>query len=235
LRFGFQYAAIASMGFCAALILPMDQPSPETKRLVAAAVFLAFYVVARILRTRVSSEVLEDDAEAVAAAALIGLYVALNLQLIPEWIGSERTESRWWFWFWWGTYASIWLIPIAGAWRAVRDHDRMLLRVALALGLATIVTNKPYLRLPRQTWDPMLLGVLLMGGALLVRRWLASGKDGQRGGFTPVRVLPSEDAVVQLAGLASAGIHMQPAQTPQPAPPAFGGGRSGGGGASGNF
>jgi hypothetical protein len=232
LRFGFQYAAVASMVWCAAVILPVDDMAPQTKRIVGALVFGAFFTVARILRTRVGSEVLEDDAEAVAAGALAGIYLSLNLQLTPDWGQVPAAEVRW---FWWGSYASIWAIPAAALWRAVLDRDRTLLRVALTLGLATLVTNKPYLGWPRQTWDPMLLGVVLMGGALLVGRWLASGRDGQRGVFTPARVLPSEDAAVQLAGLASAAIHMQPGQTPPSAPPAFGSGRSGGGGASGHF
>src|SRR6202158_1533319 len=38
---------------------------------------------------------------------------------------------------------------------------------------------------PRHTWDPILLGFLLMGAALVLRRWLSKGADGERAGFTP--------------------------------------------------
>ena len=95
--------------------------------------------------------------------------------------------------------------------------------------------RKSYLGWPRHPWDPMLLGLLLAGVALVVRRWLAAGPNGERGGFTPVRVLAKDADAIRLVGIASAGIH-QPAVAPA-APDAggFGGGRSGGGGSGADY
>jgi len=80
----------------------------------------------------------------------------------------------------------------------------------------------------------MLLGVLLMGLALVVRRWLLSGPGGERNGFTPLRVLSKDRAAVAMLGMASAAFKPA-APAPSAPPPEFGGGRSGGGGASGSF
>ncbi len=230
-RFGFQYAAIAALVLAALIPLPLEMRS-EVKRLFAAAVCAGAFVTARVARSRASSEILEDDADVVSAAAFAGIYIALNLQLVPVELGVVRGEARW---FWWLTYACTWLLPVAGLWRAIGARDRTQLRVSVVLLVVTLVTNKPYLGWARNTWDPMLLGVVLMVTALVVRRWLASGADHQRGGFTADRILPSEEEAVQLAGLASAAVHMRPGAQPVPTPPTFGDGRSGGGGATGSF
>ena len=81
----------------------------------------------------------------------------------------------------------IWVLPAAGLWLSIRDRDRPLLAASLVMGLATLLTNKPYLGAARKPWDPILLGLLLIGTAIVLRRWLASGKDGTRDGFTPAR------------------------------------------------
>ena len=36
----------------------------------------------------------------------------------------------------------------------------------------------------RKPWDPILLGVLLIGTAIIIKRWLAAGANGQRYGYT---------------------------------------------------
>jgi hypothetical protein len=52
----------------------------------------------------------------------------------------------------------------------------------------TFISNKPYLGWPRHTWDPMLLGILLTGVAVIVRRWLDHGVGRQRHGYTAERL-----------------------------------------------
>ena len=106
------------------------------------------------------------------------------------------------------------------------------------MGLATLLTNKPYLGAPREPWDPILFGLLLIGTALVLRRWLASGKDGAQDGFTPARLLRSDNDTRAVAAIASAAFHetAHPRSDP-PAPEPFkgSGGRSGGAGAGGSF
>jgi hypothetical protein len=103
--------------------------------------------------------------------------------------------------------------------------------------LVTIGTNKPYLGLPRQPWDPILFGILLMGSAILLRRWLSKGENGQRYGFTATRLLAGEQRILSVVATASAALHQPgisaPAESSSKLDP--GGGRSGGAGSSGSF
>jgi hypothetical protein len=95
----------------------------------------------------------------------------------------------------------IWVLPAAGLRLAIRDRDRPMIAANLVMGLATLLTNKPYLGAPREPCDPILLGLLLLGTALVLRRWLASGKDGTRDGFTPARLLRSDNDTRAVAAL----------------------------------
>ena len=102
--------------------------------------------------------------------------------------------------------------------------------------ILTLVTNKPYLGWPRHTWDPMLMGALLVGIALFIQRWLKGGADGIRSGFTGRR-LSGKDKQWMNAGSTAFSVLSQPGATPATAQPKdqFGGGESGGGGASSDF
>ena len=106
------------------------------------------------------------------------------------------------------------------------------------VAVLTMVSNKPYLGWPRHTWDPVLLGILLTGVALFIRRWLARGPEGIRGGFTAAR-LSGKDKRWMNASSAVLGLVTPQSITPSPhatsADVRFGGGASGGGGAGGDF
>jgi hypothetical protein len=230
-RFGLQYASAAAIGFAAAAPMALPGVPIELKHLMAAAICSAVFVSARILRTRMQSDIHEDDAEVISAAALVGAYLSLNLYLVPAWFGTAAFVAPW---LRWSTYVLVWIIPPVALWRAVHDRDRTLLRTSLVLALATLVTNKPYLGWSRRPWDPMLLGGLLIAAALLLRKWLSAGEAGERTGFTAIRILPSEDDPIQLAALASAAVHMR-SDRPSSDTQSFGQGRSGGGGAQGSF
>jgi hypothetical protein len=102
--------------------------------------------------------------------------------------------------------------------------------------LATLLSNKLYLGWTRQTWDPILLGALLIGTALTLRRWLASGPGRERYGFTPERVLASGDRALTAAAAISLALPQAPgAASKDHSSVQPGGGESGGGGASGSF
>jgi uncharacterized membrane protein YgcG len=118
---------------------------------------------------------------------------------------------------------------------AIRDKDRWMLDVNLLLALATLATNKMYLGLEHHSWDPILLGLLLIGTAVGMRRWLASA---DRRGFTPLRILSSDARRMSMVATASGMLNPMKAHTAvSPDPDKFesGGGRSGGAGASGSF
>jgi uncharacterized membrane protein YgcG len=122
--------------------------------------------------------------------------------------------------------------------RGIRNKDRFVMGVGAITAILTFVSNKPYLGWQRHTWDPMLLGILLAGVALFIRRWLASGAGGVRHGFTAARSSGTDKHWMN-AGSAVLGLVTPQSITPSPQPTAsdfrFGGGSSGGGGAGGDF
>ena len=196
-----------------------------------AAVAIAFvFTIVRSKRRHYGDDYPGDEYGWLQAAAFAGVYIAVNLHLRGSWDGAHGL-------FYWGTYAVIWILPLAGLAVAVREKDRELLDVGVVLALVTLLTNKPYFGWPRHTWDPIVLGLVLMAIAIAVRRWLASGPGGERHGFTSRRLLEKDRAVMSIVGTASSLIAPRgtgPSRTDAPEP-AFRGGRSGGGGGSGNF
>jgi hypothetical protein len=226
-RYGYIYAAIASMVCLAAAVFQL--PVPEAaQRLVSAGLLAVSFLAARFRRRESCAEFPGDEYATIQAAAWAGTYALLNLRLLP-W--TPEVPSL----FYSFTYATIWLLPAIGLSLALAEKDRTLLHVNLVLALGTLITNKPYLGLVRQTYDPVILGALLIGAALVLRRWLTAGEPN---GFTAKRLSSSDKRRLSMLGTASAafdGGQPVPAdgrsgETLQP-----GGGRSGGAGASGSF
>ena len=154
-------------------------------RLLSSLSLLAIFLIARKLRQPHGEDFPGDDYGAIESAAWLGVYAVLNLHLsLPPSVWFDRSRPDFPPAFYWATYAAIWLLPAAGLALAVRDKHRWMLWVSLIMAVATLATNKPYLGWERHTWDPILLGVLLVGTAIGVRRWLSRGPDGQRHGWT---------------------------------------------------
>jgi hypothetical protein len=132
----------------------------------------------------------------------------------------------------------IWCLPPMILARGIVRKDRFVIAAGTIAAILTFVSNKPYLGWPRHTWDPMLLGILLIGTALLIRRWLAHAPGGIRYGFTAAR-LSNKDKQWMSAGSAVVGVITPQSITPSPQPGKadfhFGGGATGGGGAGGDF
>jgi hypothetical protein len=232
-RYGFVYALVAAMAAAASIPIMIDVSLP-VQRIAAVAVLAVAWAIARVLRRGNHGTYLEGDYEIAQAAAWAGMYLMLNLKLSdPLMLGLRSALST--DWFYWTTYAAIWLIPAAGLYAAVRDRDRSLLTVNIILALITLATNKTYLGLEHQSWDPILLGVLLMGAAIGVRRWLLAGENQQRSGFTPVRIMDFDRDLIRVVANVSAGFHTHATPPPHSPDPGFGGGRAGGGGASGSY
>jgi hypothetical protein len=231
LRFGFVYGAVIAMVLSvAAVFLPGD--SDMAHRLVAAAMLVVYFALARSQRERHGIDFPGDNYAIIEAAAWIGLYLVINLQ-VSDWLSSADERTR----FYWITYVLTWLMPAAGLWIAVHDRHRMLLDVNIVMAIVTLMTNKAYLGAPRHPYDPIAFGVLLIGVAVGVRRWLASGADGSRRGYVSERLVESEKERLGVVGTISV-VHQGPVAEPAtaPPPPALGGGgRSGGAGASGSF
>jgi hypothetical protein len=232
-RFGFVWAALACVCCAAGIPSELSRMSAGLQRGVAASIFGIAFAVARSKRLRDGDEWPGDEYGVMQAVAFAGIYAVLNLQLLSH--AGFSFRGRMDGWFYWFTWAATWVLPAGGLVMSLRDKDRPLLVVSLAMAIVTLVTNKPYLGWTRHTWDPMLLGVALIAVALVVRRWLSSGPDSARYGFTARRIVKGKDPMLTV--LSAAPFPAQP-HTPPAAPPAntgFDGGRSGGAGAGGSF
>ena len=242
-RFGFWYAFLAAMIFVR--YLPGYWTSSHSAQHVIVAAFYATGLICvAAVRTRHRFDYLDDAYSLVEAFLWLGLYLVMNLKLssinIPAlwWGGSTPAAFEFGRPFYWTTWVLIWCLPPVILARGVRQKDRFVIAVGAIVAILTLVSNKPYLGWQRETWDPMLLGILLTGVALFIRRWLARGPGGVRHGFTAAR-LSGKDKRWMNAGSAVLGLVSPQAVTPEPQTNSpdvhFGGGASGGGGAGGDF
>lgn len=234
-RFGFVYAGAAAMAF-AALIPTQIGLDEAASRAGAAAVFAGLFAAVRPVRLRHGDEFPGDEYALLQAAACAGVYLALNVEISMA-IGWRDQSHGARDAFYWSTYAATWIVPASALLLAVRGKDRALLAVGLVEAGVTLATNKPYLGLPRQSWDPILFGLLLVSGALLVKRWLETGVDGQRGGYTADRMAARDREWLTVVSNLSAAVPAgrRPDRAEPPTSTAFQGGRSGGGGAGAGF
>jgi hypothetical protein len=242
-RFGLWYAFPAAMSF--AVFLPGYWTSSHSAQHVIVALLYAIGLASVIaVRSRHQVDYVEDDYSLVEALLWLGIYLAINLQLSPLalraqwWGGGTRAASEFARSFYWTTWVLIWVLPPVVLACGIRLKDRFVIAVGAIVAVLTFVSNKPYLGWPRHTWDPMLLGILLTGVALFIRRWLARGPGEIRGGFTAAR-LSGKDKQWMNATSAVLGLVTPQSITPSPqttsAEVRFGGGASGGGGAGGDF
>ena len=240
-RFGLSYLFIAAMIFV--LFLPgYWTSSREAQRLIVAAFYATGLEGVAATRSRHRFDYLDDAYSLVEAFLWLGIYLTINLQ-----ISSLNLSARWWDGtragsefarpFYWGTWVAIWCLPPIVLARGIRQKDRFVIAVGAIIAILTLISNKPYLGWPRHTWDPMLLGALLFGIALLIRRWLAAGLGGVRHGFTAQRLSGKDKSWMNAAAGAFGLVSPQSiAPSPQTSPEfRFGGGDSGGGGASSDF
>ena len=160
------------------------------------------------------------------------------MNLFGQWWGGPRTTAEFSRPFYWATWVLVWCLPPAVLARGLRRKDRFVIAAGAVVAMLTLVTNKPYLGWQRHSWDPMFLGVLLIGVALFIRRWLARGPGGIRHGFTAQR-LSGKDKTWMNVGSTALGLVSPNIMTPSPQTAGpdvrFGGGDSGGGGASSDF
>jgi hypothetical protein len=242
-RFGFSYAFLAAM--ISVLFLPGHWTSSRSaQHLIVALIYATGLIWIATVRSRHRFDYLEDTYSLVEAFLWLGIYLAINLQLssldlhaASMW-GYNLPASEFARPFYWATWVLIWCLPPIVLARGVRQKDRFVIAVGAIVAILTLVSNKPYLGWARHTWDPMLLGILLMGVAIFIQRWLGGGPDGIRHGFTAARLSEKDKRLVN-AGSALVGLLSPPAITPGPRTNSsdvrFGGGDSGGGGATGQF
>jgi len=242
-RFGLWYAFLAATIFV--IFLPGYWTRSHSAQHVIIAVFYAVGLMGVIaVRSRRSSNDAESEYSLVEALLWLGIYLAINLklssfdQLAQWWVVGSTASYEYARPFYWTTWALIWCLPPVILARGIRRKDRFVMATGAITAVMTFVCNKPYLGWPRHTWDPMILGVLLIAVALFIRRWLASGLGGIRHGFTAARLSGKEKQWIS-AGSAVLGLVTPQAITPSAQTRGeefrFGGGATGGGGAGGDF
>jgi hypothetical protein len=241
-RFGLPYASLGAMIFV--VWLPgYWTSSPSGQHLIVAAFYSAGLVTVAAVRPCHRFTYLNNEYSIAEALLWLGIYLAINLELssgnlLGHWWGGSRTTTEFSRPFYWATWVLIWCLPPVVLARGLRRKDRFVIAVGAITAILTLVTNKPYLGWQRHTWDPMLLGALLIGVALLIRRWLAKGPGGIRHGYTAQR-LSGKDKRWMNAGVATIGLVSPNIMTPSPQTGSpdvhFGGGDSGGGGATSDF
>jgi hypothetical protein len=243
-RFGLSYAFIAAMIFV--IFLPgYWTDSRAAQHVIVAAFYGIGLVAASTARSRHRFDYLDDAYSLVEALLWLGIYLAINLQLsslelyAPWWRGTTHAAELLAKPFYWTTWVLIWCLPPLVLARGIRQKDRFVIAVGAITAVLTFVTNKPYLGWKRHTWDPMLLGILLTGVAVFIRRWLADGPSGIRHGFTAAR-LSGKDKHWMNVGANVFGLLSPDSITPAPRATGqddfhFGGGQTGGGGAGSDF
>jgi hypothetical protein len=241
-RFGLSYAFLAAMIFV--LFLPGYWTSAHSAQHLIVAVFYAAGLVGvASVRPRHRFDYIEEAYSLVEAFLWLGIYLAMNLKLssldLPghSWSGT-RVAPEFAKPFYWATWVLIWCLPPIVLVRGIRQKDRFVVVVGAIIAILTFVSNKPYLGWQRHTWDPMLMGILLTGVAVFTRRWLARGPGGIRHGFTAARLSRKDQRWINV-GSTVFGTLSPHATVPSPQTNSpdfrFGGGHSGGGGASGEF
>ena len=228
-HFGFVYAGIAATLIAPMVVLDLAQ-TDTLRRLIAAVVLLTTFFIARERRKDHDPDFPGDSYAVIEAVAWAALYLITNLKA-SSWLAS--TDDVWQFY--WATYVLIWILPAAGLWFAIRDRHRLMLDVNIALAIATLMSNKPYLGAEQKPWDPILFGVMLVVVAVGIRRWLASGDGGSRSGIVAHRLLASEKARLAMAGSATVFAPGAPSAHTHEGPAIGGGGSSGGAGASAKY
>jgi hypothetical protein len=242
-RFGLPYASLAAMLF--AVWIPGHWTSSQVaQHLSVAGFYAAGLIIVAAVRRRDRFTYLNGAYSMVEALLWLGIYLAINLKFSPADLGQL---GQWWSGFhstaefprpfYWTTWVLIWCLPPAVLARGLRGKDRFVVAAGAIAAVLTLLTNKPYLGWKQHTWDPMLLGAMLIAVGLLIRRWLARGPGGIRRGFT-ARRLSGKDKAWMSAGSTALGLVFPQAipsrQTNSP-DSGFGGGDSGGAGASSDF
>jgi hypothetical protein len=174
--------------------------------------------------------------------ALTGLYAAVHIggweeQLIEE-MGQLRlvpsppqNDALWWL-----SVAATALVPAALLAWGIRGRRYPLLLLGAATAVASLVTLRWYVHLAPLWVVLTLSGAALATVVLLLRRYLESGPDGERHGFTaaPLFQDPARRHLLE-AGAAIVTLTPPARSLQEEAKFHGGGGQFGGGGASGGF
>ena len=127
------------------------------------------------------------------------------------------------------------LVPLAVLGRGLARRRRPLLDAGFVLLALSLVTLRAYVHIADLRVVVTAAGVLLVGGALAVNRWLRRGPERERGGFTADALYADEAAFRAVELVPVLGAHAPAAKPPEQPGFSGGGGGFGGGGAGSSF
>jgi len=242
LRFGFLYAAFISIA--ATCILPFQGSMTLTGERLCLLMILCLLLCIMVISDKTDDEDFKKEKNTILQAFLFAaIYITVNLQMSS--LPSSMIPAAGIFHtypesfpptIYWTSYILTFIIPAGGIYWGIRSRKRLILIAGLVMACVTLTTNKSYLGWTRYAWDPAILGTMLVMISIALSKWLNSGGNLSRYGFTAEDILKPESHGISLAEVAAA---FAPAATSlefqQPAEDtakSFEGGTSGGGGAS---
>jgi MFS family permease len=179
---------------------------------------------------------------AALGVALVGLYVALNLASYDQgWLEPDRFDWRFHPGVWgetarWLFIATTALLPLVYLALGLRSRRWIFLILGLGTGIASLVTLRAYVHVAPLWVELTVLGALLIAGVAVLRRYLDSGPEKERHGFT-AEPLFEDLGHRRMLEAGAAVLSLSPEARPVHEEPKFtgGGGEFGGGGASSEF
>jgi hypothetical protein len=233
-RWGYTVFALAAA--VAAYVLAARTPAGRAIWVVAGAALALLLAEAGDSATLAPAH--RRAARAIAVVSLAFLYAAVHIgswddqlvERIAERGGAPPAPVRWWF-----ALATAAVPLLILAW-GVRRRRRWLIATGVAGILASLVTLRFYVHVA-PLWTVLIAsGAACLGLAAALRRYLESGPRGERAGFT-ADPLFEDDARAGALELAVGAASFTPEGRPPEEPAALqpGGGRYGGGGASGTY
>jgi hypothetical protein len=166
--------------------------------------------------------------------ALLALYAGINVFLLDrnsfDWFHRSDAFPHW---------LSIGLtavLPCLVFWIGILRRRRLFIVLGFGLGLFSLATLRVYVHVA-PAWAMLTgFGILLLACAGILHRFLDTGKEGERAGFTalPLTGQPERHRAMEILASVSA---LTPDASHEVDKPGFrgGGGEFGGGGSSGNF
>ncbi|WP_027715132.1 hypothetical protein [Desulfuromonas sp. TF] len=243
-RYGYALAALGSVAALAALpfhlVDALHLHEPDLARVVLFLLLGAAGIWAhrRLGRRETMPRSYVWCLETVRLVALAGIYLDVNLfahrLLWTNWLGWTPEA---WEMPWTDPFCALLtaLLPVTALILGILRRDRALLWYAVFTGTASILTLKYFIHLGYLAEEVTAAGLVLVGVALGLLRWLHSGAHRRRGAFTAESLL--EPRLYGLDAEALAAIQPLAPAPETPAPEGFrpGGGGFGGGGATGGY
>jgi hypothetical protein len=241
LRFGYLYAALISI--VAICIIPFQLSIPPTGERVLLLIVLCLIFFLNVIFDNPENEDFRKDKDTIIQACLLAaIYLTVNLEIlgIIGLISGDKSiihlhPKLFPPYIYWSSYILTFIIPTAGICWGIQSRKRLILGASLVMACVTLATNKSYLELMRYAWDPAILGTVLVILSIIINRWLNTGENKARDGFTAENILKPESHGIGLAEVAAALTPMATNIEVQQQDKFFDGGTSGGGGTSRGF